>query len=141
MISSEAGYQAIVDRSSARFLGFVCTGAEARVRGMDAVPGVLDVGVGLDPAIIGQGRGTAIMQPILNCIARTADPREFRAVVQSWNERSLRLCRRLGFRPQGLHVAVQTGKPVEYVVLRREAQSRVVQGRAWAALTSTNNLY
>ena len=46
---------------------------------------------------------------------------EMRAVVQSWNERSLRLCHRLGFRVAGRHCVEQGGVMVEYVVSRRPA--------------------
>jgi L-amino acid N-acyltransferase YncA len=40
-----------------------------------------------------------------------------RAVVQSWNTRSLRLLRTLGFLESGRHVCVQNSRPVEYVVV------------------------
>ncbi len=120
-ISSEKGYQAIVDEDG-RFLGFLCTGADARVRGLDAAPGVLDVGVGLDPSIVGQGRGASILGPVLDTLAATSDESRvsaLRAVVQSWNVRSLRLCARLGFEEAGRHVAHEPGKDVEYVVVVR----------------------
>ncbi|MFG1950958.1 hypothetical protein [Micromonospora sp. NPDC048830] len=46
--------------------------------------------------------------------------RRLRAVVQSWNERSLRLTRSLGFVEVGKHVCEQDGVPVEYAVLVAE---------------------
>ena len=54
----------------------------------------------------------------------SVDPdRPLRAVVQGWNERSLRLARGLGFRDAGTHQCVQDGKPVTYVLLVRPAEA------------------
>jgi len=117
--AAELGYRSIIDRSSGTFLGYVCTGQEARVPGLDAEEGVLDVGIGLDPAIVGRGRGASIVGPALDWVERTSGLSELRAVVQSWNARSLRLCARLGFEVSGHHVAHQDGTIVDYVVLRR----------------------
>jgi [ribosomal protein S18]-alanine N-acetyltransferase len=119
-ISSAKGYQAIVD-GDGTFIGFVCSGADARVRGLDAASDLLDVGVGLAPPVVGQGRGAAILGPVLDSIAAQSEASSLRAVVQSWNERSLRLCARLGFREAGRHVAREPGGDVEYVLLVRAA--------------------
>lgn len=119
-ISAEKGYQAIVD-DRGTFLGFVCVGAEARVRGLDAEEDLLDVGVGLDPAIVGRGWGATVLRPVLDSVAAETDAPSMRAVVQAWNERSLRLCARLGFRETGRHVAHETDGDVEYVLLVRRA--------------------
>ncbi len=123
LISAEKGYRAIADRDGG-FLGFVCTGPDARVAGLAAEPGVLDVGVGLDPSIVGRGRGAAVVGPVLDAIAEGADAASMRAVVQSWNERSLRLCARLGFREAGRHVANAATGDVEYVVMVKPLAGR-----------------
>ena len=119
-ISSEKGYQAIEDEAE-RFLGFVCTGADARVRGLAAEAGTLDVGFGLDPSIVGRGWGALILGPVLDAVAAGSDASSLRAVVQSWNERSLQLCARLGFHEVGRHVAHEPDGDVEYVVVVRAA--------------------
>ncbi len=120
-LTSANGYFAIAEVGTDAFVGYVCVGDEARVLGLSEDPGVLDVGIGLDPAIVGRGMGQSIAGPAL----RWADGRygapEMRAVVQSWNERSLRLCHRLGFRVAGRHCVEQGGVMVEYVVSRRPA--------------------
>jgi RimJ/RimL family protein N-acetyltransferase len=118
-ISAELGYHAIAERATGRFLGYFCLGADARVPGLDAEPDVVDLGVGLDPAIVGQGRGATIVRPVLDWIAARSDAARLRAVVQAWNERSLRFCRSLGFEAVGRHSALQEGSLVEYVVLER----------------------
>jgi [ribosomal protein S18]-alanine N-acetyltransferase len=117
-ISTAKGYQAIVDERG-RFIGYVCTGQEARVPGLTGEEGVMDVGVGLDPGVVGQGRGASILGPILLSIAAESDARSMRAVVQSWNERSLRLCVRLAFCEAGRHVVKEPGGDVEYVIMMR----------------------
>lgn len=119
LISPDLGYRAIAERRTGRFLGFFCLGFDARVQGLGEEPGVLDLGVGLDPAIVGRGSGASIVRPVLEWIEDHCDAVELRAVVQAWNERSLRFCRRLGFEETGHHLAEQGGAAVDYVVLRR----------------------
>ena len=118
-VSADHGYHAIAERGTGRFVGYVCLGAEARVAGLDPRPGVVDVGVGLDPAVVGRGRGRSIAGPVLEWVERTTGAVALRAVVQSWNRRSLRLCERLGFEATGHHLAPGPGSPVDYVVLER----------------------
>jgi [ribosomal protein S18]-alanine N-acetyltransferase len=79
--------------------------------------------VGMRPDLVGQGRGAAFAEAVF-AHARTAlqagsplgRPR-LRAVVPTWNERSLRLLARAGFEVVGHHVVEQQ----QYVVLERDA--------------------
>jgi ribosomal-protein-alanine N-acetyltransferase len=50
-------------------------------------------------------------------LAREYPGRQLRALVQSWNERSVRLSRRLGFVDVGEFICVQRGRHVGYRVL------------------------
>lgn len=117
-VSADKGYQAIVDEQGG-FVGYLCTGQEARVPGLVGEAGVLDVGVGLDPAVVGRGRGASILGPVLDSVAAAGQASWVRAVVQSWNERSLRLCARLGFHEAGRHMVNGADGPVEYVIVVR----------------------
>jgi ribosomal-protein-alanine N-acetyltransferase len=113
VLRASDGYWAIdVDEV---LIGFVCLGAEARVPGLPEVPGTVDVGVGLDPARVGQGAGAGIGRQVLQWIESWHGPVPLRVVVQTWNERSLRLVTRLGFVRIGTHVV----DGAEYTVLRR----------------------
>ncbi|MGZ4485669.1 MAG: GNAT family N-acetyltransferase [Nocardioidaceae bacterium] len=106
------GYWAVVD-DAGELVGFACFGVEARVSGLEERAGVLDVGVGMRPDLTGQGRGVPFSEAVF-AHGREVAPR-MRAVVQQWNERSVRLLRRLGFEETGHHDVGQT----RYVVLER----------------------
>jgi len=119
-ITSADGYHTIADAADGTFLGYVCVGTEARVPGLAEDPALLDVGVGMRPDLVGQGHGQRFGAAALAYADRLAGGRPLRAVVQTWNRRSLRLTERLGFVEAGQHMAMQGGKRVEYVVLVRQ---------------------
>ncbi len=116
-VCAEGGYLAVAGADGGPLVGFCCVGAQARVPGLDEEPGVVDLGVGMAPAYVGAGNGALFGRAVLEHLRATTDARRFRAVVQSWNERSLRLTRRLGFVEVGRHTAMQGGRPVAYTVL------------------------
>jgi RimJ/RimL family protein N-acetyltransferase len=98
------GYWAVVDGSGddERLVGFGCLGEDARVPGLAEVDGVLDVGVGMRPDLVGQGLGPEFATTVLD-FAHSRGATRLRAVVQEWNTRSLRLVERLGFLRTGTH--------------------------------------
>jgi len=118
LLSAEAGYQAVVDDAGA-LVGFVCAGQEARVPGLEEQDGIVDVGVGMRPDLVGRGLGGAFGAVVLGHVRDTCGDRPLRAAVQSWNQRSLRLARRLGFRVTGIHHCQQGGRDVSYTILVR----------------------
>jgi ribosomal-protein-alanine N-acetyltransferase len=107
------GYRAVAGEFDGPLVGFCCAGVEARVPGLAEDPGVLDIGVGMAPSWVGHGHGAAFGRPVLDHFAG----QRLRAVVQAWNERSLRLTRALGFVEDGGHSCVRGGRTLEYVVL------------------------
>jgi RimJ/RimL family protein N-acetyltransferase len=107
-------YRAVVDADD-QLVGFYCTGAAARVPGLAVVDGVVDLGMGMRPDLVGAGLGRAFGMTAIEHVATEPGSRTLRVVVQSWNERSLRLARRLGFSEAGVHAV----GPVEYEVLVR----------------------
>jgi [ribosomal protein S18]-alanine N-acetyltransferase len=110
-----AGYLAVAGEPDGPLVGFCCAGVEARVPGLAEEPGVLDIGVGMAPDLVGQGHGLAFGNAVLDHFAAPC----LRAVVQAWNERSRRLTRALGFVEDHTHTCVQDGQTVEYLVLVR----------------------
>jgi ribosomal-protein-alanine N-acetyltransferase len=116
-LDPELGYWAVVEgsRENERLVGFGCLGEDARVPGLPEADGVLDVGVGMRPDLVGQGRGPEFAATVLD-FAHARGATRLRAVVQDWNIRSLRLVERLGFVRVGTH---DVGE-VTFVVVERE---------------------
>ena len=115
------GYWAVVRTGPAgddELIGFLCLGVEARGRGMVEDQNLIDLGVGMRPALVGRGLGAAFGAAAVEfAVTRAGDTHGLRAVVQDWNTRSLRLTERLGFRRTGTHVVGE----VTFVVLERSA--------------------
>ena len=116
-LDPDLGYWAVVDGDV--LVGFGCVGEDARVPGLAAVPGVLDVGVGMRPELVGQGGGARFASVFLDFVVAREAGERFRVVVQEWNERSLRLVAGLGFTRTGTHAVGDTG----YAVLERPVRS------------------
>jgi RimJ/RimL family protein N-acetyltransferase len=118
LLSAADGYYAVADEAGS-LVGYLCLGQEARVPGLAADENVIDIGVGMRPDLVGHGLGRVFGAAVLDYVSGRYGDRPLRAVVQSWNERSLRLTRRLGFREDGTHRCIQDGREVSYTVLVR----------------------
>jgi RimJ/RimL family protein N-acetyltransferase len=116
-MSSEAGYLAVAGVDNDLLVGYCCSGVEARASGLLEESGVLDIGAGMHPTWVGQGHGMRFGATVLAYYREAVGARRLRAVVQSWNERSLRLTRILGFSVAGVHACEQNGVLVEYFVV------------------------
>lgn len=136
-VRAEDGYVAVcdgpVDGRGDRLVGFACVGAEARVPGLTELPGVVDLGVGMRPDLVGRGLGPVFAGTVIEHVRRTSSvplgaKLRLRVVVQDWNQRSLRLTRRLGFHAVGEHSVVQDGRPVRYLVLERDLDAQPSAG-------------
>jgi RimJ/RimL family protein N-acetyltransferase len=90
---------------------------------MNELSAVLDVGMGMNPQLVGRGNGARFGETVLEYLAVHHAGVALRAVVQSWNERSLNLASRLGFQDAGELTVNQGGRPVAYRVV--EIRDRV----------------
>jgi ribosomal-protein-alanine N-acetyltransferase len=117
------GRRAVVSADDGRLIGFYCVGADARVPGLVADAAVVDLGLGMAPELVGQGHGVQFAQTVLDDVGRRLLPTPLRAVIQTWNTRSLALARRLGFTAAGNHRCRQDDGEVTYAVLIRDAES------------------
>ena len=94
-VSPGLGYYA-VDHGR-RLVGYCCFGAEARVPGVDAEAGTLDVGYGMRPDLVGRGLGPEFVRAILAFGVDRFRPDRLRVLILRWNARSLRVAERHGF--------------------------------------------
>lgn len=117
ILDNLSSYYTVV--SGEDLIGFCCIGIEARVAGMKAHPAILDVGMGMNPQLVGRGNGARFGEIVLQYLDRRHPGMTLRAAVQAWNERSLRLTRRLGFEDAGELITVQGGRSVSYRVVQR----------------------
>jgi RimJ/RimL family protein N-acetyltransferase len=90
------GYYPVLDGD--QVVGFVCFGAEARVRGQQEEAGTCDLGAGLDPGRLSQGVATGLLPVAVRFAHDRFGATRVRAAVAAFNERSLRLCTSAGFR-------------------------------------------
>lgn len=95
---SGIGYHAVVDNAGP-LIGYFCLGPEGWVPGQEHAPaGTLDVGMGLRPDLLGKGLGTSLLPKIMAFAATRCSVSRFRTAVRTFNDRSLRMCWRSGFR-------------------------------------------
>jgi ribosomal-protein-alanine N-acetyltransferase len=100
-------------------VGHCCFGAAARIPGVEAENGTVDVGYGMRPDLVGQGLGACFVSTILDFAVREFAPQRLRLLVLSWNERSRKVAQRLGFEIVG----TVDGTEGEFLILVRAAAS------------------
>src|SRR4051812_48618215 len=88
----------VVTDGDDNLIGFSCVESAACVRGLDPDPEILDVGVGTDPCLVGQGSGRAFGKAVHDHLGRRYPGGPLRAVIQSWNMRSRRFAATLVLR-------------------------------------------
>jgi RimJ/RimL family protein N-acetyltransferase len=76
---------------SEELVGYCCFGAPARVTAAEQEAGVLDVGYGLAPGLVGRGFGRPFVAAILQFALERYEPECFRLYILEWNERSRKL--------------------------------------------------
>jgi ribosomal-protein-alanine N-acetyltransferase len=116
LFTGEAGYVAVVG-SEGTLVGFACEGIEARVPGLHQEIDTVDVGYGMNPIFVGQGHGFEFGTVVTDHFGDTLGANRLRVAVQSWNERSLKLAKSLGFVKMEIHECVQNGSLVTYTIL------------------------
>ena len=93
------GYLALVGPEG-RAVGFVCIGAEARVAGQEASDRVVDLGMGVDPAITSSGVATAALPAVLHLVEARLPRSVMRVAIWAENDRAIATARRAGFTAQ-----------------------------------------
>lgn len=96
----ENPYYAVLNQDH-ELLGFFCIGSAAQVPFGSTVGAynedLQDIGIGMDPAITGQGFGTPFFTFILSYIQETYQLDSIRLTVAKFNQRAIHLYTKLGF--------------------------------------------
>ena len=98
-------------------IGYCSFGSTARVGDMRQEDGVVDVGWGLRPDLMGQGLGPRLIGEALSLGRQLHTPQDFRIAVLRWNVRAQRAPEKLGFRETGSVLADGD----DYVLMTRPA--------------------
>ena len=99
VVTAERGFWAV--REEGRLVGYCCFGHEARVPGAVEEPGVLDVGYGMRPDLMGRGLGRNFIDSILEFAAAKLSAQRFRLLILDWNARSRAAAHSSGFEEAG----------------------------------------
>jgi [ribosomal protein S18]-alanine N-acetyltransferase len=93
-------------KGAGELLAFYCFGLDAQVPGYDYTQqDALDIGLGMHPRKIGQGRGHGLLLAILEYAHTLYMPKMYRATIASFNQRSQRMFLRVGFTPVATFVS------------------------------------
>jgi RimJ/RimL family protein N-acetyltransferase len=115
MLDPRNGFHVV--RGASGLVGFCSFGSDGRVPGGTYDDDALDIGAGMDPALVGTGHGRAFLGAVVECATRAPNARRLRATVASWNERALRASRGVGFFSIG---TFRTDQGIEFTILLRE---------------------
>ncbi len=92
-------YKAVFEAD--RLVGFYCSGIAAQVpkgRNEGAYPeGFIDLGIGMDPELTGQGKGHHFFGYVVSAIKNEHPKQGLRLTVAEFNERAIRLYKKFGF--------------------------------------------
>ena len=111
-LGRDLGYFAI-EAGDGGLVGFGCTGAEARIPGVEEEAGTTDVGYGMRPDLVGRGLGREFVGAVLEHVVAEHPCDRLRMSIYRWNGRSRRVAEAHGFRV--------VGEAGEFDVLVREA--------------------
>jgi ribosomal-protein-alanine N-acetyltransferase len=118
MLDPRNGFHGV--HGSDGLVGFCSFGSDGRVPGGPYADDALDVGAGMDPALVGVGHGRAFLGAVVHYAKSNLNAGRLRATIASWNERALRASRSVGFRPISTFA---TKQGIDFTVLIRETPS------------------
>ncbi|SDN26848.1 Ribosomal protein S18 acetylase RimI [Fictibacillus solisalsi] len=98
----ENHYSVVLDEKD-KLVGFFCTGKSAQVPAGKRVGAYekedeLDIGLGMNPELTGQGNGSIFLPFILGYLEGQLSNRAYRLTMASFNQRAIRLYQKFGFR-------------------------------------------
>ena len=116
--AQEAGWAIAMPATRAgQFRGITSNGSLIGFSRVFCRDGRLLLGVGMDPAVTGSGRGQEFMKTVLADVAARFAGQPIEAEVRPFNERALRCYRGAGFVDAGARTVHPLGDDVEVVVM------------------------
>lgn len=103
-----------------KFVGFCSFGEDGQVNGGDYSKPGLDIGMGICPDLIGQGRGSYYIETVLNFASGEFNPPMYRVTIAAFNGRALRVWSKAGF--HRVNTFEDKSQGVTFVTLVKEAQ-------------------
>ena len=107
-------YYAITD-GDGTLVGYCCFGADAQVPGGTYKEPALDIGVGMQPALTGQGYGDSFFAAVVDFALLALAPRRLRVTVAAFNQRAMRVYEKAGFR--SVEFFGRSGDGEEFVIM------------------------
>ncbi|MGK2882569.1 MAG: hypothetical protein ACSLE6_17845 [Mycobacterium sp.] len=120
LLDNLASYYVVVNCDD--LVGFFCTGVEARVAGMNEESATLDVGMGMNPKLVGRGNGARFGGAVLGYLAVRNPGVTLRAVVSKLERAQYATYPTLGFQDAGELTVHQDGRLVTYRLVRRPSK-------------------
>ena len=100
-------------------VGFACFGGDAQIYGGPYQSPGLDFGCGLDPALCGQGQGTAFITAIIDFAQTNFVPPLLRLTVACSNLRAIRTYERAGFSVKKKFAGMTRGGIYPFLLMTR----------------------
>jgi RimJ/RimL family protein N-acetyltransferase len=123
LLTSRNRYFSVRDESE-QLVGYCCFGNEAKVPGGDYTAGepeVIDVGIGMNPGLIGKGLGEIFVSAIIGFATEEFSPRTFRVSIAAFNKRSQKTFLNLGF--VKTHQFSRDGDGMKFLQFERDVES------------------
>ena len=116
-------YYTVTDQGGA-LIGYFCFGASAQVPAGHSIgaytdTSLLDIGLGLNPALCGQGRGLFFMEQGLIFATEELGANGFRLTVATFNNRAIKTYERAGFKRSETFTTPPERGSIEFMVMTR----------------------
>jgi [ribosomal protein S18]-alanine N-acetyltransferase len=95
--------------------GYCSFGLDGRVSGGDYSGEALDIGMGIRPDLVGQGRGKLYARSVVEYGTNQYGARQLRVTIAQFNQRAQRVWAQLGFEPVAKFVKI--GSTEEFVIM------------------------
>ncbi|MEM8809231.1 MAG: GNAT family N-acetyltransferase [Cyanobacteria bacterium P01_G01_bin.38] len=109
LIDPKNAFFAILNRQG-ELEGYCSFGADGQVPGGNYSAQALDLGMGIRPDLVGQGRGKAYVLAVARYGTQRYQTRQLRVTIAAFNQRAQRVWQKLGFEPVETFEKIEDGE-------------------------------